>query len=613
VKKRILIVEDDRITAEQFQQTLAARGYDVSHVLESGEEVMTVASSTRPDLVLMDIVLPGEVDGISAAQHLQTLGVGVIYVTGYSDQPLVDRAQHTEPLAFLSKPVLPGELTAVVQLALFKRDLEREREREKQEYTSALQESEARFGLLVAGVTDYSIFTMDPSGMVTSWNSGAERIMGFAADEIIGQYYGVLFPADDGNGDSAPNELETARKNGAADDTRWLVRKNGERYWAEGTLTAIRDAKDAISGFAKVIRDATARRQMEQTLREREEQLRLALKAARTGTWHWDLVTNQDFIDDSLRRLLGLRPDQEIRTIQDFFDVVHPDHRKQVVQAFDRTLHEGVHLDTEFRVVWPDGTEHWLLDQGEVVRGADDQPLYFSGACVDITERKHAEQALVQSEEQLRSSLKEKEALLKEIHHRVKNNLQVITSLLRLQSQHISAEPTRTLFDEACNRVRAIGRIHELLYNSPDLARIDFGEYLKRLGDDLFSFYGVDKKRVRLSIDATNADLEITKAIPCALIVNELVTNCLKHAFPGERRGVIEIHLGCAGGQCTLAVADDGVGLPEGVNLEQSRSLGLQLIAILAEQIEGSVRLDRSRGTRFAISFPQNNQINSRA
>ncbi len=119
MKERILIVEDDRITAEQFQQTLAARGYDVSHVLSSGDGVMKLASSTQPDLVLMDIVLPGEVDGITAAQQLHKLGVGVIYVTGYSDQPLVDRAQHTEPLGFLSKPVLPGELTAVVQTRAF--------------------------------------------------------------------------------------------------------------------------------------------------------------------------------------------------------------------------------------------------------------------------------------------------------------------------------------------------------------------------------------------------------------------------------------------------------------------------------------------------------------
>ncbi len=155
--------------------------------------------------------------------------------------------------------------------------------------------------------------------------------------------------------------------------------------------------------------------------------------------------------------------------------------------AAGRSADERWHLRKDGTRFWASGVLSAMYDQQGRLRG-------FAKVLRDETEHRRVD-------EQIRASLKEKEALLKEIHHRVKNNLQVITSLLRLQSQHISEEPTRTLFDEACNRVRAIGRIHELLYNSPDLARIDFGGYLKRLGHDLFSFYGVDEKRVRLTID----------------------------------------------------------------------------------------------------------------
>ncbi len=727
--KGILIVEDDPITAAEFKRTLTAKGYEVHGILDSAEDAVKLASQTRPDVVLMDIMLPGGVDGIAVARELKRIGVPVIYVTGYSDQEVVDRAQDTEPLAFISKPVEPRDLAAVVQVALYRRDLERDRERERRQHAAALKEAETRFGLLVAGVTDYSIFTIDLSGRIRTWNAGAERITGYKAAEIIDRYYGIFFTAEDREQRVPERELAEAREHGVADDTRWLVRQSGERYWAEGTLTAIRDNGDTVTGFAKITRDATARRRIEQTLREQEERLRVALKAARTGTWHWDLHTNTDTIDDSLRGLFGLRAEQEIRTIEDFYAIVHADDRQQVIAAFDRTLREGIHLDTEFRVVWPDGSEHWLLDQGEVIYDTEGKPSYLSGACVDITERKRVQQALQENEdrfrlyaesvrdyaflqldeegrivtwnpgaervlgysedeilgqpfarlftpedvargeagreiqravtsgrsaderwhirkdgarfwasgvltamrdqqrrlhgfakvmrdetehrqadEQIRASLKEKESLLKEIHHRVKNNLQVIISLLRLQSEHISDEATRTLFDESCNRVRAIGRIHELLYNAPDLARVDFGVYLRRLVRDLFSFYGVDEKRIHLTINAESADLEIDQAIPCALIVNELVTNCVKHAFPGGRSGTIEVSLGSAGGDCVLVVADDGVGLPEQLNIEETNSLGLQLIPILAEQLQGRVRLDRSNGTRFEIPFPAHSE-----
>ncbi len=204
--------------------------------------------------------------------------------------------------------------------------------------------------------------------------------MGYAADEIIGKYYGVLFPAEDGNGDApARTNWKRRARMASADDTRWLLRKNGERYWAEGTLTAIRDAKGAISGFAKVTRDATARRQMEAGAAGTRRAAESGFEGGPDRHLALGSCHQPGHIDESLRRLFGLRPDQEIRTIQDFFAVVHPDDREEVVAAFDRTLHEGIHLDTEFRVVWPDGSEHWLLDQGEVVDGTDGRPLIFRG------------------------------------------------------------------------------------------------------------------------------------------------------------------------------------------------------------------------------------------
>ena len=177
--------------------------------------------------------------------------------------------------------------------------------------------------------------------------------------------------------------------------------------------------------------------------------------------------------------------------------------------------------------------------------------------------------------------------------------------MLRLQSAHISDEGTLTFFDEARNRVLAIGGIHELLYQSPDLARVDFGLYLRRLTQDLLAFYEVGENRLQREIEVKDANLEISQAVPCGLIVNELVTNALKHAFPGGRSGTLRVSFVCAEQRCVLGVEDDGVGLPEGFDWTQTNSLGLQLVQILTKQLDGAVRIEsRSPGTRFEISFP---------
>ncbi len=392
-KSRILVVDDEQVVAHELQRTLQAQGYEVS-IAADGEKAIEQAKATVPNLVLLDIMLPGAIDGIAAAEQLQHLNIPVVYITGYADDGLFDRARHTEPLAYLMKPLQLNELNRVIQLALFKRDREIARENERQTQARALRESEERFRSVVEQVTDYSIFALDTSGHVSSWNTGAERILGYSADQIIGRYYDVFFSADDRRRNVPAEELEGARRDGSADDTRWLVRQNGEQYWAEGVLTAIHDGNGTITGFTKVSRDTTERWRMQEALKEREERLRVALHAARMGTWRWDLRTNIDVIDDSLHKLFGLRPDQKLEIIDDFYAIVHPEERAQVMDAFQRTLHEGIHLDTEFRVVWPDGSEHWLLDQGEVAHDGDGKPAYLTGACVDITERKQAQESL---------------------------------------------------------------------------------------------------------------------------------------------------------------------------------------------------------------------------
>lgn len=210
-----------------------------------------------------------------------------------------------------------------------------------------------------------------------------------------------------------------------------------------------------------------------------------------------------------------------------------------------------------------------------------------------------------QAEEQIKASLREKEVLLQEVHHRVKNNMQIISSLLRLQSRKIKGKRALQAFESSCNRVKSMVLIHERLYQSRDFARVDFAEYVHGLTNHLFSLYQMSPEAVKLDINIKNIFLDLNTAIPCGLIVNELVSNSLKHAFPDDRKGRIKIVMkSLKKNEIELTASDNGVGIPDEMDIRDIKSLGLHLVSILAEdQLRGNLKLDKTKGTRFEIKF----------
>jgi two-component sensor histidine kinase len=213
------------------------------------------------------------------------------------------------------------------------------------------------------------------------------------------------------------------------------------------------------------------------------------------------------------------------------------------------------------------------------------------------------------TEEQLKVSLKEKEALLKEIHHRVKNNLQVISSVLRLQSDYIKDERVLALFKDSQNRIRSMALIHEKLHQSSNLLKINFEDYLRDLADNLLRSYAANVQAATLCTEAAGVWLNIDTAIPCGLIINELVSNALKHAFPAltsDNEISVEI-VRSEDNQLTLTVRDNGIGFPPDLDFRNTDSLGLELVCVFTEQLEGTIKLDRTvgAGTTFTITFSE--------
>lgn len=218
-----------------------------------------------------------------------------------------------------------------------------------------------------------------------------------------------------------------------------------------------------------------------------------------------------------------------------------------------------------------------------------------------------------QENEQLQASLKDKEVILKEIHHRIKNNFQVVCSVLSLQSQYIKNNQVLDMFMEIQDRVRAMALIHEKLYQSQDVGRMDFAEYVENLVNGLFWSYGMDPNKVKLDINIEEVSLGVELTVPCGLIINELVSNSLKYAFPASWKGEGKIEISLVHNEdesLRLTVKDNGVGIPEDVDVGHTDTFGLELVTILAEdQLNGGVQLNRGEGTEFQIKFQKKKRL----
>ncbi len=351
----------------------------------------------------------------------------------------------------------------------------------RQQVANALRESERRFRLFVESVHDYAMFQMNPAGVILSWNSGAERLLGWKEEEAIGKPGTLVFTPEDVANGEAERELETARANGRAEDERFHICKDGTRFFASGVLTQVCDEGGNLLGFAKVMRDVTGRKEQE---------------------------------------------------------------------------------------------------------------------------------------EELRRSLAQKDTLVREIHHRVKNNLQVIVSLLGMQSRHTRDKRVLAAFQEAESRLRAIAHIHERLYASEDLAEVEFGEYLTSLAQELIQLHAYAPNQIQLDCDVTDLVLDIERAIPLGLIANELILNALKHGLrsapgslvlrlaynpPSEARTAND-GFNSEWGQ--LEVVDSGPGMPADLDFTKTTSMGLRLVNMLVRQLRGRLEIAPGPGARIAVSFP---------
>jgi len=574
------------------------------------------------------------------------------------------------------------------------------------------------------------------------------REYGLGSD-VIGESHYEIFP-------EIPEHWKAVHRRclaGATEqnDGEPFLRHDGSVQWIRWKVCPWRDLEGTIAGILIYSEDITAQREAEAAAHATQEQLRLAQRVARIGTFDWNIQTGVNTWTPELERMYGLPVGGFPRTQAAWEDLVHPDDRADAVQRVEEAFTTGAPTEGEWRVCWPDGSTHWLSGRFQVFEDDAGRPLRMIGINIEITERKRAEEqrerllaeirdltrnlevrveertkevavardrldgiismaadAIIAIDDDQRITIfnrgaeeifgwtreevlgkpldlllpehlrglhrdrvasfaseptkarpmaerravrgrrkngdefpaetaisgqqtdggpqltvilrditarrcledeqarihAERAVLLKEIHHRVKNNLQVISSLFYLQAQRTEQDNVRRLLDESRGRLQSIALIHEKLYRSEQLASIDFGDYLRDLTASLTSAVGVQVPYVKVRVEAEEIFLDIDRAIPCALIVNELVSNSMKHAFPGGRHGEIRIAVTRADSELEVEVNDTGIGFPADLDLQNVTTLGLQLVASLTKQLRGTVELVRGEGTTFRIHVP---------
>jgi PAS domain S-box-containing protein len=332
-----------------------------------------------------------------------------------------------------------------------------------------------------------------------------------------------------------------------------------------------------------------------------EKRYARAIYAGKIGAWEWNIQTDEIYIDANLKTMLGCSPDTEINDLNSWLKFIHPDDIA-LVKAELNACAEGLtsKYEVEHRIFNKNNDNIWFLARGNILKDIEGNFSFVVGSNTDITDKKVAEN-------KLKKSLYEKEVLLKEIHHRVKNNLQIISSLLRLQAGYVNDKQSLNIFQDSQTRIRAMAMIHENLYQSDDLEKINFHDYISNLTTYISRCYG-SKKKINVALDIEQVFLGIDHAICCGLIINELVSNSIKHAFVEKSEGNIYISFQRVDNQkYCLCVSDDGIASFDDSRIHLIQSMGLQLVWNLVEQLEGSISCNTKLGTLFTITFLENN------
>ena len=616
---RILYVNNESEILDNGKQFLERSGdFTVTTALSTREAIRLLEQEIF-DVIISDYQMPG-IDDLHFLVAVQTRfgQVPFILFTVKDMEEGVINAIKNKANFYLKKNGEPGahfaELPDRIKQAASRKSGD-----------DALKESKKKYQQLIEHTNEAIVIVQN--GMLKFVNHQTVKSTGYSEHELLSMTFpGLIHPEDR----AMVMERYHNRLKGEELPARYCFRispKDGSIRWVENSVVTV--DWEGHPATLNLLTDITERKQVEEALKESEEKYRTLVEKANEA-----IIIVQEgifvFVNHRTSELLGV-PIGDLKG-RPFIDFVWPEDRELVIANYHKRITGEIIRDNyDFRIVSAGGRVFWIFLSAAIIQWNGKSATL--GLLTDITERKQAEEALQTltqeletrilqsttelereiverkaSDATLMSSLNEKEILLREIHHRVKNNLQIITSLLRLQKQQIIDPNTIEVLQDSETRIRSMALVHEKLYRSTNLSSIDFSEYTQTLATSLINAYAADPDRIRLVIDIKDVSLDINRAIPAGLIMNELVANALKHAFPNGQSGQINIRGRNTPAGIAISVQDNGVGLPDKLDWKNTSTLGLHLVTTLIRQLEGSIELNRSGGTTFEMIIPPANE-----
>jgi len=440
----------------------------------------------------------------------------------------------------------------------------------------------------------------DLNGSIEYVNPQFTKITGYGQKEVIGCNPRILKSGDKST--EAYKQLwKTITTGGIWYGEFHNKKKDGDLYWESASITAIKDNNGTIQHYLAVKKDITEEKVAQIALKKSENRLSDAQKAAHIGNWEFDVMKNKYLWSDENYSILGLEPQNKEPSYKLFENTIHPEDREFVHKTYMYSINNKSEYKCSFRLLLKNGTIKFVSDAARHYYNEKGTHIYTTGIIQDITE-------MVMARNKIELALKEKEVLLRELYHRTKNNMQIISSLFKLRSSEVENETVKEVFTEMDNKIQSMSLVHEKLYQSKNLSSIKLKEYFTDLIYYMKKSYNLKNGKVSFTLNLEDISVLIDTATPLGLLFNEVISNAMKHAFPEERKGEIIVTLYKEKNEkIILKIADNGIGFTDEYNYREGTSLGIQTILALGEgQLKGIVSMESNNGVTATVQFSDN-------
>lgn len=581
LRGKVIIFTDHDDHGNDLIKKLKQWGYIATYFLIK-DSVIPEEHIISPDVLILDLTRDSEFESKIVDELSKKYNSPIISIVEELRESEFKNPGENSPCYFINRPYTDNEIRFIVDLAV---------------NSSKMENKSRKVGensMILFDRAPIAYQSLDIHGNIIYVNDIWLEKLGYEHDEVVGHWFGDFLCED--YVDQFKKNFPKFKDSGEVHDVVFDMKcKNS------GMITVSFDGKigyDESGNFKQthcIFHDISEKQMAEKALKKSEQYYKTIFENTGTATLIVEEDTKVSLVNAEFVKLYG-----------DDKDVIEgklkwPQFVSTEYLPMMREFHQTRRIDPE---AVPRNYEFDFLDCQGKLKNVFTTVALIPGtsqslvSILDITKQK-------KSEKILKTSLKDKETLLREIHHRVKNNLQIISSLLNLQSRYIENEDALDIFTESQNRVKSMAIIHEKLYKSKSMSKIDFEEYITDLTDSLFYSYHINPSKVILKKEIDRIFFDVDTAIPCGLMINELITNCLKHAFPGDLKGSVTVKLFKKDECYHLTVEDDGAGFPEDIDFQNTESLGLQLVNNLVNQLDGTIDLEGNNGTTFKVIFKE--------